>query len=102
MQIDMNAVIKPWKWPNSARFLVAANFFPIVMVLFWGWGMADFLFLYWLESAIIGFFNIFKMILSAPHPLGTAQTRIGPKLDFALAIGAKIFVCAFFINISYI
>jgi len=42
--------------------LVIANIIPLIGVLFFGWKLFDVMFLYWLESAIIGFFNIFKII----------------------------------------
>lgn len=91
------ALFKPAEWPSSARFLVAANLAPLFMIFFAGWSMGEILFLYWLESVIVGLFNIFKMIFSAPHPLGPAHIHISPKLDLAAAIGAKLFMCGFFI-----
>lgn len=41
--------------------LVISNLVPLFGVLFWNWSLFNILFLYWLESAIIGFFNILKM-----------------------------------------
>lgn len=79
----------PRGWPVSARYLVAANAVPVLLVFFAGWTMADLLFLYWAESAVIGFFNVLKMALSSPQPQGQAQNR-------ASGIAAKMFMCAFF------
>ncbi|MDH3591518.1 MAG: DUF6498-containing protein [Planctomycetota bacterium] len=42
--------------------LVAANLFPVLAVLFWGWSVFEILGLYWAETAVIGVFNIAKML----------------------------------------
>lgn len=44
--------------------LIGSNFIPIIGVLFYGWSIPTILFLYWVESGVIGFFNIFKMLLA--------------------------------------
>ncbi len=48
--------------PVSLISLVIANITPLLGVLFWGWDLFQIFFLYWLESAIIGFYNILKII----------------------------------------
>ena len=47
-----------------ALSLIAANFMPLFGVLFLGWSVASVLVLYWLESLIIGAFNIPKIFKS--------------------------------------
>lgn len=47
----------------STLALVAANLVPVAGTLFLGWNLSDVLVLYWAESAVIGFFNIGKIIL---------------------------------------
>lgn len=42
--------------------LVIANLIPIVGVLFWGWELFDVVFVYWLESLIVGFFTMLKFL----------------------------------------
>jgi hypothetical protein len=42
--------------------LVAANLVPLAGALFLGWDLAAIMLLYWAESAIIGVFNLAKMI----------------------------------------
>ena len=42
--------------------LVAANLIPLAGALFFGWDLGTIMLLYWAESAIIGLFNIGKMI----------------------------------------
>lgn len=46
----------------SEKVLIVANFLPILGVLFWDWSLFNIMFLYWLESAIIGFYSILKII----------------------------------------
>lgn len=48
--------LPPW------MVLILANLLPIAQVLFFGWQLFDLLFLYWLESAVIGCFHIGKII----------------------------------------
>jgi hypothetical protein len=47
----------------STLALIAANLVPVAGTLFLGWNLSDVLVLYWAESAVIGFFNIGKIIL---------------------------------------
>lgn len=77
-------------WPVSACFLVAANAVPALLVFLSGWGLAELLGLYWLESAIIGLFTVVKMLLA-----GTAVTAV-PPLEKGAGVIAKIFFCLFF------
>lgn len=42
--------------------LVAANLIPLFGVLFLGWSLFYLLFLYWLESVIIGFYGVLKIL----------------------------------------
>jgi len=58
--------------PLSAYILIAANLFPVYGVLFLDWNLFQIIFLYWLESAVIGVYNIFRMI------------KINPKISLAL------------------
>ena len=46
----------------STASLIIANLIPLFGVLFFQWDISTLLFLYWAESAIIGFFNILKML----------------------------------------
>ncbi len=42
-----------------------ANLVPLGGVLFLGWSLATILFLYWLETAIVGFYNLIKLAMVA-------------------------------------
>ena len=46
----------------STYFLVIANLVPLAGVIIENWDIGDIMLLFWLESAIIGFFNILKML----------------------------------------
>jgi hypothetical protein len=50
-----------WSSPSSL-LLVIANLVPLAGAAFLGWSLADVMVLYWCESAIIGFFNLCKLI----------------------------------------
>ncbi len=45
--------------------LVIVNIIPLVGVLFLDWSLFQVLFLYWVESGVIGVYNIFKLIIVA-------------------------------------
>ncbi len=44
--------------------LIGFNLLPLVGVLFWDWSLMLILVLYWIESGIVGFINIFKIALA--------------------------------------
>ncbi|MBT8072012.1 MAG: hypothetical protein KJO80_16390 [Gammaproteobacteria bacterium] len=47
----------------STLVLITANLVPVAGFFFLGWNLADVMVLYWAESAVIGFFNICKIIV---------------------------------------
>lgn len=47
----------------SVLALIAANLVPLAGVLFWQWDIFSIIFLYWLESGVIGFYHVLKMII---------------------------------------
>lgn len=61
----------------SSAALVAANLIPLAGALFWNWELFEIAFLYWFESAIVGFSTILKMawIELAPAKTGVALSR---------------------------
>ncbi len=59
----MTHPIKSGKFTRfSILSLVAANVLPVIGVLFFDWSLLEILFLYWFESGVIGFYNVFKLI----------------------------------------
>jgi hypothetical protein len=64
----------------SSLFLIAANAIPIAGVVFWQWNAFELLILYWMETAILGFWAIMTVAISpvkALGPLGRETPRIG-------------------------
>jgi hypothetical protein len=62
----------------STLMLLVANLVPIAGTIFFGWKLSDVMVLYWAESAVIGLFNVVKIViigrwqalLAAPFFLG--------------------------------
>ena len=42
--------------------LIAANAAPIVGVLFFGWDLLSIMFLYWMETAVVTFYRLLKVV----------------------------------------
>jgi len=53
--------------PPSVIALLIANLLPILGLTFSEWSVFAVIFVYWLENAIIGVYNIFKMFLMGPQ-----------------------------------
>lgn len=64
--------------------LVAANAVPLFGVLFLGWDILTLLVLYWIESGVIGLFNILKMARAE----GPSDATRGGGISFRGALGS--------------
>lgn len=64
----------------SAAALLLVNLVPLFGVLVLGWQVLPLLFLYWCENAVVGAFNVARMLTVAPGP----SARGSQKLTFAL------------------
>lgn len=53
-------------WKPSVLSLIAANFLPLLGVLFLGWSTFAIVVVYWAENVIIGMINVLKMIVCSP------------------------------------
>lgn len=53
-------------WKPSVLSLIAANFLPLLGVLFLGWSTFAIVVVYWAENVIIGIINVLKMIVCSP------------------------------------
>ncbi|HKW41478.1 MAG TPA: DUF6498-containing protein [Gemmatimonadales bacterium] len=51
----------------SGLVLVGANLVPLVGVLFFGWTVFATLLLFWAENAIVGAFNVLRMLVATPQ-----------------------------------
>jgi len=67
----------------SVITLILANLFPLFGVMALGWKLFPIMFLYWLESAIVGFFNVLKIIKAEGKTPGnfTINDRPASELD---------------------
>lgn len=52
---------------NSAWLLILSNLIPLIGATFFGWDIFSIIFLYWLESSVIGLFNVAKMVTIIHH-----------------------------------
>ena len=63
-----NESTPPMPWQRSTKvtvcFLIAANLWPLAGVLFFGWDLYLLMLLYWLESGVIAFYNILKLVIN--------------------------------------
>lgn len=80
----------------STLLLIAANSVPIWGVLFWGWDVFVLLILYWLETAIIGFWMIARIVCVPIASLGTIEVNGKPVAGIKAAT-ARLFVAGFFV-----
>ena len=83
-------------WSRTAIALIVANAIPIVGVLFFGWSLLTILVLYWIENAIVGLWNVPKIVLAqgslTETPIGapSGTPPAGPRAAFANLIGGRI------------
>ncbi|NQV13238.1 MAG: hypothetical protein HQ530_02960 [Parcubacteria group bacterium] len=50
---------------TSVLFLIGANCIPLVGTIFLGWDILTVLFVYWLETIVMGFFSALKLFISS-------------------------------------
>ena len=48
----------------SVWLLIAANLIPLLGVLFWNWDIFSLMVLYWMETAMIGFYQLIKILIT--------------------------------------
>jgi hypothetical protein len=59
---------------TSTMVIVFTNLIPVFGVLFFGWDAFMIVLLYWMENAVIGFFNIFKILFASGTMLSSASS----------------------------
>lgn len=64
------------KYP-TVLILILVNLIPLYGVVFWGWSQGYILFIYWAETSIIGFLNVFRMMLA--QKVNTKNLRVNGK-----------------------
>ena len=83
-------------WPIA--FLVLTNVVPIFGAVFLGWSVSNILALYWLETVIIGAFNIVKILASQGAPLKSMSGKMFLSLFFAVHYGMFTMVHGVFLG----
>jgi hypothetical protein len=81
----MKKFLDPQYWQAVARNPAAiiglvADLAPIIAVLFWGWGAAALIMLYWIENVVIGAYVVPRMIIASVGrhgPLGLIGCLFG-------------------------
>jgi hypothetical protein len=80
-----------YRW--SVIALLGANLVPLVGVLFLGWDLFFVMLLYWLENAVVGYFNVFKIALSRSE----VKPHSGAPASRPAAIILKVIMIPFFV-----
>ena len=80
----------------STLFLVLANLVPVAGAIYLDWDLSSILLIYWVESAVIGLFNFFKILVIG----GLAALFTG--LFFIAHFGAFMAVLLMFLNHLFI
>ena len=62
VDVGVNKVMKY----STLAAIIFANLIPIWGILNWGWDLGAILFLYWLESIIVGVFSLVRMWIARP------------------------------------
>jgi len=90
----MIRLVEGIKKDYSIIALIIANLVPLVGMLFWGWTLLSVLIFYWLESAVIGIFNVPKMLLASTIPKGSSLP-INQRIIITIIL--KFFLAPFFL-----
>ena len=67
------ALTSQWLSKPSALFLIAMNLVPLFGVVQFGWSVGSLLLIYWLETVVIGVFNLAKIITAGMDEPSFAQ-----------------------------
>ncbi|MCI0344952.1 MAG: DUF6498-containing protein [Chloroflexi bacterium] len=86
---------------RTAIALVVANAIPLAGVLFFGWSLLTILVVYWIENAIVGFWNVPKILLARGpvvplEQLPRAAASLGPALG-GMPGAARVGMALFFL-----
>ena len=92
-------------WHDSSRMaivsLVVANLVPLAAVLSGRWSLFSVMFLYWAENAVIGGYNILKILLAQGGSRSSWLARLPLALFFAMHYGIFWFVHGIFVFVLF-
>ncbi len=74
MVLAANTAQQPRKFGIGTVLLIAANALPLIGIVFWGWDAFEILVLYWFETAIIGFWTLFRLAAFMLAPENSTAT----------------------------
>lgn len=78
---------------SSLVSLVGANLVPVFGVLFFDWNLANLVFLYWCESFVVAFWNVFRLWRLKGVRLGFFKIDVGPVWKKFRILPVLFFVC---------
>lgn len=81
-----------WSSP-SVLFLILVNLIPLVGVLALGWDVGLIMLLYWMETVVIGLYNVPKILTSRQSAVSEERGRAAAK---AVGFGGRLFLAVFF------
>ncbi len=80
----------------SVYVLVLANLVPVFGVLFLHWSLFSIMFFYWLESGVVGLYNVPKLIMARPDPKPVSTSQESDS-QASLKTRGKAFFVGFFL-----
>ena len=103
-QFDVKRMMQT-AWHDSSRMaivsLVVANLVPLAAVLSGRWSLFSVMFLYWAENAVIGGYNVLKILLAQGGSRSSWLARLPLALFFAMHYGIFWFVHGIFVFVLF-
>jgi hypothetical protein len=82
LNLDLKKILHDGLHRSSSYVLIATNLVPLFGALFMGWQVKDIILLYWLETLIIGLFNVFKMLFARKEAEFKGKITLTPFFCF--------------------
>lgn len=102
----MNAILEKIGWeelPKTSLYaLLAANLIPLLGVMALGWRVGDIMFLFWLENAIIGVFNIVRMLIATGGGILAFVMKLPTVAFFTVHYGLFTFVHGIIVIVMFV
>lgn len=94
-------MFKQKRTKDSKLILIGANLIPLFGVLFGDWNFFSVILIFWAENAVLGFFNIFRILKAEKGEKFSGAGKIGLAIFFLIHFGFftlvhGVFVFAFF------
>jgi Family of unknown function (DUF6498) len=103
IRIDPRALLAPrYLLHPSTLLLLFTNLLPLVGVICWRWDAFLLLMLYWMETAIIGFWTIVRIGVSPPGAMGPLYVNGKPTSSRAALVGFFIVHSGMFMGVHFV